>query len=50
MNMQSLKDYAEINSTTTSTPLTTDNTTLLSAVRALAKSQVHAEKNQERTN
>ena len=51
MNMQSLKDYAEINSTvaTTSTPPTTNNTSLISAVRVIAKNQAYAEKNQDHT-
>ena len=49
MNMQSLKNYGEINSTTTSAPSQPEDSKLLSAVHALTKNQICAEKNLART-
>lgn len=40
MNMQLLKNYAEVNSTTTSTPSLTEDYKLFSAVHALTKNQI----------
>ena len=49
MNMRSLKNYAEVHSTTTSAPSQPEDSKILSAVHALTNNQIRAEKNLART-
>ena len=49
MTMRELQNYAQVNSTTTSAPSQTEDSSLFAAVHALTKNQIRAEKNLART-